>query len=66
MCCRVLWKVWDDHSMWNRDFSELCPSFTLARLNQLEVAVLEVLRVSGGDGCTVDREENIVHQVTVF
>lgn len=32
--------------MWNRDFSELCPSFTLVRLNQLEVAVLEVLRVS--------------------
>ncbi|CAM9372464.1 unnamed protein product [Ascophyllum nodosum] len=37
-------KVWDDHSMWNRDFSELCPAFTLVRLNQLEVAMLELLR----------------------
>lgn len=42
----LLAQVWDDHSMWNRDFSELCPSFTLVRLNQLELAVLEVLRVS--------------------
>lgn len=39
-------KVWDDNSMWNRDFSEVSPSFSLARLNQLEVAVLGVLRVS--------------------
>lgn len=31
--------------MWNRDFSELYPSFGLLRLNQLEVAVLRVLRV---------------------
>ncbi|CAM9280364.1 unnamed protein product [Pylaiella littoralis] len=37
-------KVWDDHSMWNRDFSEVSPSFSLGRLNQLEVAVLGVLR----------------------
>lgn len=42
----LLGQVWDDHSMWNRDFSELCPSFTLVRLNRLELAVLEVLRVS--------------------
>ena len=39
-------KVWDDNSMWNRDFSEIFPSFSLGRLNQLEVAVLGVLRVS--------------------
>lgn len=39
-------KVWDDNSMWNRDFSEVLPSFSLGRLNQLEVAVLGVLRVS--------------------
>ncbi|CAM9927400.1 unnamed protein product [Scytosiphon promiscuus] len=37
-------KVWDDNSMWNRDFSEVFPSFSLSRLNQLEVAVLGVLR----------------------
>ncbi|CAN0520247.1 unnamed protein product [Ectocarpus sp. 12 AP-2014] len=37
-------KVWDDNSMWNRDFSEVFPSFSLGRLNQLEVAVLGVLR----------------------
>eukprot|EP00903_Cladosiphon_okamuranus_P005385 g5376.t1 len=37
-------KVWDDNSMWNRDFSEIFPSFSLGRLNQLEVAVLGVLR----------------------
>ncbi|CAN0428524.1 unnamed protein product, partial [Laminaria digitata] len=30
--------------MWNRDFSELYPSFSLLRLNELEVAVLGVLR----------------------
>lgn len=42
----LLGQVWDDHSMWNRDFSELCPSFTLVRLNRLELAVLEMLRVS--------------------
>lgn len=52
--------------MWNRDFSELCPSFTLARLNQLEVAVLEVLRVSRSGGCRVDRVEEVMHQVTIF
>lgn len=47
------WQVWDDNSMWNRDFSELCPSYTLARLNELEVAVLEILRVSVRNVCDV-------------
>ncbi|CAM9972687.1 unnamed protein product [Discosporangium mesarthrocarpum] len=37
-------KVWDDLSMWNGDFSVVCPSFTLVRINQLEVAVLEALK----------------------
>ncbi|CAM9853826.1 unnamed protein product, partial [Choristocarpus tenellus] len=37
-------KVWDDLSMWNADFSVVCPSFRLNRINELEVAVLEALR----------------------
>ena len=36
--------------MWNRDFSELYPSFSLLRLNELEVAVLGVLRVRTREG----------------
>ncbi|CAM9513327.1 unnamed protein product [Chrysoparadoxa australica] len=46
-------KVWDDDSMWNSDFSALCPSFTTARLNQLELSFLEVLKYD----VTVDRGE---------
>ena len=46
-------KVWDDLSMWNSDFSQVCPSFTLQRINELELAMLDVLRynvkVSAGD-----------------
>jgi hypothetical protein len=30
-------KVWDDLSMWNADFSQVCPSFTLQRINELEL-----------------------------
>ena len=45
--CMVLSsKVWDDLSMWNADFSQSCPpgvSFPLARVNQLELAVLNAL-----------------------
>ena len=33
-------KVWDDLSMWNADFSKICPSFTLQRVNELELAYL--------------------------
>jgi len=43
-------KVWDDLSMWNIDFSNVCgkrtcfDSFTLRRINQLEVALLKSLQ----------------------
>jgi hypothetical protein len=37
-------KVWDDLSMWNADFSQVCPSFTLKRINQLELALLDFLK----------------------
>mmetsp|Transcript_24569 Transcript_24569/g.57654 ORF Transcript_24569/g.57654 Transcript_24569/m.57654 type:complete len:792 (+) Transcript_24569:504-2879(+) len=39
-------KVWDDLSMWNGDFSQTCPAgvtFTLQRINELELAVLDAL-----------------------
>ena len=36
-------KVWDDMSMWNGDFSKICPIFTLQRLNALEMAYLETV-----------------------
>ncbi|KAL7561848.1 hypothetical protein ACA910_009685 [Epithemia clementina (nom. ined.)] len=39
-------KVWDDLSMWNGDFSQTCPTgvkFSLKRINELELAVLEAL-----------------------
>lgn len=39
-------KVWDDLSMWNGDFSQTCPAgvtFSLQRINELELAVLEAL-----------------------
>jgi hypothetical protein len=37
-------KVWDDLSMWNVDFSQVYPSFDLARVNALELAMLEALK----------------------
>ena len=39
-------KVWDDLSMWNADFGHVCPSFTLERINELELAVLDFLKYS--------------------
>jgi len=30
--------------MWNADFGHVCPSFTLARINELELAVLDCLK----------------------
>jgi hypothetical protein len=39
-------KVWDDLSMWNVDFSKVCKSFTLKRINELELAMLELMHVS--------------------
>lgn len=37
-------KVWDDLSMWNSDFSKICPPFTLQRVNQLELAYLNAVQ----------------------
>ena len=45
-CMILSSKVWDDMSMWNADFSEACPpgvTFSVQRINQLEVAVLSAL-----------------------
>lgn len=39
-------KVWDDLSMWNADFSQVCPEFNLQRINELELALLEFLHYS--------------------
>jgi Cyclin, N-terminal domain len=45
-CMVLASKVWDDLSMWNADFSQTCPAgieFSLARINELEIAVLNSL-----------------------
>ncbi|KAL7551320.1 hypothetical protein ACHAWF_014500 [Thalassiosira exigua] len=45
-CMVLASKVWDDLSMWNGDFSRIGPSgvtFSLARTNELEVALLNAL-----------------------
>ena len=45
-CMILSSKVWDDLSMWNADFSQSCPpgvTFSLQRINQLELAVLHAL-----------------------
>lgn len=48
-CMVLASKVWDDMSMWNIDFSNVCgrgqqlTSFTLTRINQLELALLKSL-----------------------
>lgn len=46
-CMVLASKVWDDLSMWNGDFSQTCPagvSFSLQRINELELAVLSCLK----------------------
>lgn len=46
-CLILSSKVWDDLSMWNGDFSQTCPAgvnFPLKRINELELAVLSVLK----------------------
>eukprot|EP00551_Chaetoceros_affinis_P012763 CAMPEP_0203666096 /NCGR_PEP_ID=MMETSP0090-20130426/3198_1 /ASSEMBLY_ACC=CAM_ASM_001088 /TAXON_ID=426623 /ORGANISM="Chaetoceros affinis, Strain CCMP159" /LENGTH=548 /DNA_ID=CAMNT_0050529881 /DNA_START=567 /DNA_END=2213 /DNA_ORIENTATION=+ len=46
-CMIMASKVWDDLSMWNVDFSQACPegvSFSLQRINELELAVLSCLK----------------------
>lgn len=49
-CMVLASKVWDDLSMWNVDFSNVCSrdrtqlcTFTLGRINQLELALLKSL-----------------------
>ncbi|CAB9516668.1 Cyclin [Seminavis robusta] len=45
-CMVLASKVWDDMSMWNKDFSQTCPNgvrFSLKRINELEVAILSAL-----------------------
>ena len=37
-------KVWDDLSMWNVDFSMICPAYDLKRINHLEVVFLEAFQ----------------------
>eukprot|EP00555_Chaetoceros_dichaeta_P005573 CAMPEP_0198258432 /NCGR_PEP_ID=MMETSP1447-20131203/7862_1 /TAXON_ID=420782 /ORGANISM="Chaetoceros dichaeta, Strain CCMP1751" /LENGTH=760 /DNA_ID=CAMNT_0043945551 /DNA_START=94 /DNA_END=2376 /DNA_ORIENTATION=- len=46
-CMVMASKVWDDLSMWNKDFSHVCPSglkFPLKRINELELALLNCLK----------------------
>lgn len=43
-CLVMASKVWDDLSMWNVDFSQVCPSFDLQRVNALELAMLDALK----------------------
>mmetsp|Transcript_16300 Transcript_16300/g.18455 ORF Transcript_16300/g.18455 Transcript_16300/m.18455 type:complete len:451 (+) Transcript_16300:135-1487(+) len=44
LTCMVLAsKVWDDLSMQNGDFSKICPSYSLKRINELEVTLLEMI-----------------------
>lgn len=43
-CLVMSSKVWDDLSMWNADFSQVCPSFNLERVNELELGLLEALK----------------------
>lgn len=43
-CLVMSSKVWDDLSMWNCDFSSVCPSFNLQRVNDLELEILDILK----------------------
>jgi len=46
-CMVMASKVWDDLSMWNKDFSHVCPlgvKFSLKRINELELALLNCLK----------------------
>jgi hypothetical protein len=46
-CMIMASKVWDDLSMWNKDFTKACPPgihYSLRRINELEVAVLSCLK----------------------
>ena len=52
-CLILASKVWDDLSMWNIDFSHVLPTFTLKRINELELAILDalnyVVKVTAGE-----------------
>ena len=52
-CLVMASKVWDDLSMWNVDFSNILPTFTLQKINDLELKLLEelgfIIRVSAGE-----------------
>lgn len=37
-------KVWDDLSMINEDFTVVCPMFSLADINRLEINFLQILK----------------------
>jgi hypothetical protein len=43
-CLVMSSKVWDDLSMWNCDFSNVCPSYNLQRVNDLELEILDILK----------------------
>ena len=45
-CLVMSSKVWDDLSMWNIDFSQICPGYDLRMVNSLELAMLEILKYS--------------------
>lgn len=52
-CLIMASKVWDDLSMWNVDFSQVSPHYSLKRINELELKLLEslnfVIRVSASE-----------------
>lgn len=52
-CLVMASKVWDDLSMWNVDFSQVCSSFSLQKVNAFELTILEalnyVIRVSASE-----------------
>uniref|UniRef100_A0A7S2CT32 Cyclin N-terminal domain-containing protein n=1 Tax=Octactis speculum TaxID=3111310 RepID=A0A7S2CT32_9STRA len=43
-CMVMASKVWDDLSMWNADFSQVCHKVNLARINELELALLDFFK----------------------
>jgi len=42
-CLVMASKVWDDLSMWNVDFSQVCSSFDLQKVNAFELTLLDAL-----------------------
>lgn len=60
-------KVWDDLSMWNADFSQVCSSFNLNRINELELAMLDALKVSERAPLDIrdDSSAKLTHSITI-